>query len=224
MAERREQLRSITQGAAATANKKLGDLWWFFMLRGVLAAMLGICVLFWPSRSLAILITLVGVFILADGVTGLVGALRNWAGSETLLQPVASLVIGPVLLLWPGSSIGVLLVVLGAWAWAFGVSQILEARKIPKESADRASVLSLGGIASAIGRSSDLLGHRHRRISHHALLFFLARRTKRLNNRLQAARAKRAAGASSGSTFRDLGGNAVGRLYDCCRQASQTAA
>ena len=206
MAERREQLRSITQGAAATANKKLGDLWWFFMLRGVLAAMLGICVLFWPSRSLAILITLVGVFILADGVTGLVGALRNWAGSETLLQPVASLVIGPVLLLWPGASIGLLLVVLGAWAWAFGVSQILEARKIPKESADRASVLSLGGIASAIGiilmlwpatgvvAISWVIAIAAFLIA--ALLFFLARRTKRLNNRLQAARAKRAAGAS----------------------------
>ena len=122
MDERREQLRSIAQGAAATVNKKLGDVWWFFMLRGVLAAILGSCALFWPSRSLAILITLVGVFILADGVTGLVGALRNWAGSETLLQPVASLVIGPVLLFWPGASLGLLLVVFGAWAWALGVS------------------------------------------------------------------------------------------------------
>ena len=206
MDERREQLRSITQGAAATVNNKLGDLWWFFMLRGVLAAILGICALFWPSRSLAILITLVGVFILADGVTGLVGALRNWAGSETLLQPVASLVIGPVLLLWPGASVGLLLVVLGAWAWAFGVSQILEARKIPKESEDRALALSLGGIASAIGiilmvwpatgvvAISWVIAIAAFLVA--AMLFFLARRTKRLNNRLQAARAKRAAGAS----------------------------
>ena len=129
MDERREQLRSIAQSAAATANKKLGDLWWFFMLRGVLAAILGICALFWPSRSLAILITLVGVFILADGVTGLAGALRNWTGSETLLQPVVSMVIGPVLLVWPGASVGLLMVVLGVWAWIYGVSQILEARK-----------------------------------------------------------------------------------------------
>ncbi len=206
MDERRAQLRSITQGAAATVNKKLGDLWRFFMLRGVLATILGICVLFWPSRSLAILITLVGVFILADGVTGLAGALRNWAGSETLLQPVASLVIAPVLLFWPEASLGVLLVVFGAWAWAFGVSQILEARKIPKESEDRVLALSLGGIASAIGiilmiwpatgvvAISWVIAIAAFLIA--ALLFFLARRTKRLNNRLQAARAKRAAGAS----------------------------
>src|SRR5208337_1511808 len=91
-------------------------------------AILGICALFWPSRSLAILITLVGVFILADGVTGLAGALRNWTGSETLLQPVVSMVIGPVLLVWPGASVGLLMVVLGVWAWIYGVSQILEAR------------------------------------------------------------------------------------------------
>ena len=134
MDERREQLRSIAQGAAATVNKKLGDVWWFLMLRGVLAAILGICALFWPSRSLAILITLVGVFILADGVTGLVGALRNWAGSETLLQPVASLVIGPVLLFWPGASLGVLLVVFGAWVWAFGVSRSWRREKFPRKA------------------------------------------------------------------------------------------
>jgi len=203
MDERREQLRSIAQGAAARVNKKLGDLWWFFMLRGVLAAILGICALFWPSRSLAILITLVGVFILADGVTGLVGALRNWAGAETLLQPVVSMVIGPVLLLWPGASVGLLLVVLGVWAWIFGVSQILEARKIPKESEDRASALSLGGIASAIGiilmvwpatgvvAISWVIAIAAFLVA--AMLFFLAHRTKRLNNRLSAARIKRAA-------------------------------
>ncbi len=203
MDERREQLRSIAQGAAAKVNKKLGDVWWFFMLRGVLAAILGICALFWPSRSLAILITLVGVFILADGVTGLVGALRNWAGSETLLQPVASLVIGPVLLFWPGATLGLLLVVFGAWAWVFGVSQILESRKIPKGSEDRATALYLGGIASAIGiilmvwpatgvvAISWVIAIAAFLVA--ALLFFLAHRTKRLNNRLEAARARRTA-------------------------------
>ena len=203
MDERREQLRSIAQGAAATVDKKLGGLWWFLMVRGVLAAILGICALLWPSRSLAILITLVGVFILADGVTALVGALRNWAGSETLLQPVASLVIGPVLLFWPGASLGLLLVVLGAWVWAFGVSQILQARKLPKESDDRAWILSLGGIASAIGiilmvwpatgvvAISWVIAIAAFLVA--AMLFFLAMRTKRLNNRLSAARAKRAA-------------------------------
>ena len=206
MDDRREQLRSIAQGAAATVNKKLGDVWWFFMLRGTLAATLGICALFWPSLSLAILITLVGVFILAEGVTGLVGALRNWAGSETLLQPVASLVIGPALLFWPGASLGVLLVVFGAWVWAFGVSQILEARKIPKESEDRASGLSLGGIASAIGiilmiwpatgviAISWVIAIAAFLVA--SMLFYLAHRTKRLNNRLAAARAKRSVQAS----------------------------
>jgi uncharacterized membrane protein HdeD (DUF308 family) len=203
MDERREQLRSMARSAAATANKKLGDVWWFFMVRGVLAATLGICTLFWPSRSLTILITLVGVFILADGVTALVGALRNWAGRETLLQPVASLVIGPVLLFWPGASLGLVLLVLGAWAWGFGVSQILEARKLPKGSEDRASIFSLGGIASAIGiilmvwpatgvvAISWVIAIAAFLVA--AMLFYLARRTKRLNNRLSAARAKSAA-------------------------------
>ena len=83
------------------------------------------------------------------------------------------------------------------------MSQILQARKIPKESEDRASALSLGGIASAIGiilmvwpatgvvAISWVIAIAAFLVA--AMLFFLAHRTKRLNNRLSAARIKRAA-------------------------------
>jgi len=201
MDERREQLRSRVQGAAAQLSKKLGDLWRFFMLRGVLAGILGIFALFWPSVSLAILITLVGLFILADGAIGLVGALRNWAGVENMLQPVVSILIGPVLMFWPAASVRLLLIILGVWALVFGLSQIREARLIPEESGERGSTVTVGGITAVIGFIIMLWpGTGTVAISWviaiaallaAALLIFVALRMKRLNDRVNAARAKR---------------------------------
>jgi uncharacterized membrane protein HdeD (DUF308 family) len=200
MDERREQLRSRAQGAAAQLSKKLGDLWRFFMLRGVLAGILGIFALFWPSASLAILITLVGLFILADGAIGLVGALRNPAGVENMLQPVVSIVIGPVLMFWPAATVRLLLIILGVWALVFGLSQIREARLIPEESGERGSTVTVGGITAVIGFIIMLWpGTGTVAISWviaiaallaAALLIFVALRMKRLNDRLNAARAK----------------------------------
>ena len=201
MDERREQLRSLAQGAAAQLSKKLGDLWRFFMLRGVLAGILGIFALFWPSASLAILITLVGLFILADGVIGLVGVLRNSAEVENMLQPVVSVVIGPVLMFWPAASVRLLLIILGVWALVFGLSQIREARLIPEESGERGSTVTVGGITAVIGFIIMLWpGTGTVAISWviaiaallaAALLIFVALRMKRLNDRVNAARAKR---------------------------------
>lgn len=213
MDERREQLRSIVQGASAAVNLKLAELKRFFLVRGALAAVLGICALFWPRASLGTLIMLVGVFILADGVTGLVGAIRNWVGSETLLQPVVSLVIGLALLIWQQASLQLLLVALGAWTLAFGVGEILEARQIPKECQDRTSVLSLGWIAAALGlilifwpvsgvvAISWIIATAAFLVA--ALLFFLALRTRRFQNRLTAFAARRNATAGAAPTLED---------------------
>jgi len=35
-------------------------MWWAYMIRGVLAGILGLCALFWPSATVGLLVTLVG--------------------------------------------------------------------------------------------------------------------------------------------------------------------
>ena len=48
-----------------------GRVWWVFLLRGVLAAALGIFALIWPALTLQILVLFVGAYLIADGVMGL---------------------------------------------------------------------------------------------------------------------------------------------------------
>ena len=74
------------------------------MLRGVFAGVLGICALIWPTLSFTILTRMVGLYCLADGLPGLVGALRASDRGTYLLQAIVSLVAGGVLLFLPSAS------------------------------------------------------------------------------------------------------------------------
>ena len=53
------------------------NLWWYLILRGMFALVLGAFALFWPSLSISVLVTVVGVFCLVDGGIGLAFALRE---------------------------------------------------------------------------------------------------------------------------------------------------
>jgi uncharacterized membrane protein HdeD (DUF308 family) len=115
MNERQERLGAVGVELRSQVSGKLGDVWWTFMLRGVLAGMLGIFALFWPTASFTILTRVVGLYCLADGLSGLLGAPPADRGAS-LSRVVAGLVVGGVLVFWPGTSVRTLLMVFGAWA------------------------------------------------------------------------------------------------------------
>ena len=104
MNKREERFRLLAAGAQNRVSSKLGDIWWAFMLRGVFAGVLGVCALIWPTLFFTILTRLVGLYLLADGVPGLMGALRASASGTYLLQAIVSLVAGGVLLFLPSAS------------------------------------------------------------------------------------------------------------------------
>jgi uncharacterized membrane protein HdeD (DUF308 family) len=64
------------------------------MLRGLIAGVLGLCVLIWPTISLALLLRLVGLYLLADGVVGLAMAFRSTERTPRLMQAAISLAVG----------------------------------------------------------------------------------------------------------------------------------
>ena len=151
MNERMEPLGSLAAGIQRRVSGKLGDIWWAFMLRGVFAGVLGICALIWPTLSFTILTRMIGLYCLADGLSGLVEAL--WASDRGtyLLQAVVSLVVGGFLLFWPSTSVRTLLMVFGGWALFTGVSHILAARRTNVEDTDRGLMTPMGGAVAVVG-------------------------------------------------------------------------
>jgi uncharacterized membrane protein HdeD (DUF308 family) len=150
MSEQRDPERPLA-GVLGRVSDKLGNIWWVFMTRGVLAAALGLCALFWPGASLTILMRLVGVFCLLDGVTGLTGAVRTADRGAHLLQALLGLMVGVLLLIWPEESVRTLLVIFGIWALLTGLSQIWAARQPEVDGSERGPMTTLGWIAAVAG-------------------------------------------------------------------------
>ncbi|MEE6289061.1 DUF308 domain-containing protein [Georgenia sp. MJ173] len=100
------------------------QLWYLPVIRGVLGVVLGIVVLVWPSIAVLTIVTLLGVYWLIDGVLSVVDGIRRrgtpGAGWEILFGVVGA-VAGLVLIIRPGMSAALLIMLAGVWAIAGGV-------------------------------------------------------------------------------------------------------
>src|SRR4051794_19673711 len=84
--------------ARGIAGEKLGEIWWAFMLRGILAAVLGFVALFWPTGSMGVFLRVVGLILLADGVTAVAVLLRGGERGSGMIHTIISLGFGAALL------------------------------------------------------------------------------------------------------------------------------
>jgi uncharacterized membrane protein HdeD (DUF308 family) len=105
--------------------------WQALALRGLVALLFGLVVLFWPGLVLTALAVLFGIYALVDGAITFVPALRSPdrgpPRSLPLVEGVVGIVAGLVALLWPGLSASGLVYVIAGWAVATGVLKILSA-------------------------------------------------------------------------------------------------
>ena len=129
----------------------LKQMWWYLMLRGVIAIALGLFALFSPTLTLSVLIMVVGIFCAVDGLITLVFALRAIELREYLIQGIISLAIGAVLIFWPEGTLRVLLILFGLWLGFVGISQILTARRLRADDSNRGLLMTLGIIAAIVG-------------------------------------------------------------------------
>ena len=129
-------------------SAQLADLWWTFLIRGVLAACVGIAALFWPGGSIALLLRLVGVLLILDGGLTLLGfGRRGLVGGVGL----GAIVIGLVLLIWPEGTVKLAFFLLGAWALIIGIGSLATWRQMSERDPQRNTMRNSGFVALAIG-------------------------------------------------------------------------
>jgi uncharacterized membrane protein HdeD (DUF308 family) len=114
----------------------LAKNWWLLFLRGVASVIFGVLAMLWPGLSLAVLVTLYGIFALVDGtlaltaaITGALPTSRWWLA----LVGVLGIAVGAAALAWPASAALVLLATMAGWAMAIGIAQIIGAIWLRKE-------------------------------------------------------------------------------------------
>ncbi|UKJ63358.1 HdeD family acid-resistance protein [Cellulosimicrobium cellulans] len=128
-----------TQDPILTAfSSTAKQVWYWPVLRGVLAILFGIIALSWPDKTAAVIIWVIGIFAVVDGIVEIIeGIRRRGTGSGTaflVTMGVLSLAVGIVLLVWPGKTAIVLTWIVGFWAVVYGLFQTvasLDLRKVP---------------------------------------------------------------------------------------------
>jgi uncharacterized membrane protein HdeD (DUF308 family) len=105
--------------------------WRALALRGLVALLFGLVVLFWPGLVLTVLALLFGIYAAVDGAITFVPALRSpdrgAQRSLPLAEGAVGIIAGLVALLWPGLTASGLVYVIVVWAVVTGILKILTA-------------------------------------------------------------------------------------------------
>jgi len=105
--------------------------WRALALRGLVALLFGLVVLFWPGLVLAVLVLLFGIYALVDGAITFVPALRSSdrgaRRSLPLTEGAVGVIAGLVAIFWPGMTLNGLVYVIVVWSVATGTLKILTA-------------------------------------------------------------------------------------------------
>jgi uncharacterized membrane protein HdeD (DUF308 family) len=105
-------------------------IWYWPVVRGVLAVVFGLLAMFLPRDVPGLLVQVFGAFVLVDGIVSLVDGLRRRgtpAGSVNLGVGVLAAAFGAALLLLPEVFLAIAVVLIGVWAMAFGLLQVFGA-------------------------------------------------------------------------------------------------
>lgn len=129
-------------------SERLSSLWWAFLLRGIVAAALGIAALFWPAGSISLLLQLIGVLLILDGGLTLFGFGRRGAAGGIGL---GSIVIGLVLLIWPEGTARFAFFLLGTLALITGLGSLLTWWRMPEWDPERGTTRNAGLVALLVG-------------------------------------------------------------------------
>ncbi|EIE52895.1 hypothetical protein C357_01340 [Citreicella sp. 357] len=135
----------------------LSKNWWAFVLRGVLAMVIAVLAWFMPAEAILALTLVFGAFAFADGVFGLIAAVRQVREGERwgwlAFSGVLGILTGIVVLVTPFVATFVLAVFLWAsiafWAVFSGVFEIITAIRLRREIEGEVW-LGLSGIVSVL--------------------------------------------------------------------------
>ncbi|HEY0777888.1 MAG TPA: DUF308 domain-containing protein, partial [Gemmatirosa sp.] len=117
--------------------------WWALGARGAAGLVFGVLTLTWPELTVGAFVWMFTGYALVDGVLTLLTAARYRTRARDVASPrdlvlvagVAGTALGVVALVWPDATMAALLGIVGAWALATGVPELLLAlrnrRRIP---------------------------------------------------------------------------------------------
>jgi uncharacterized membrane protein HdeD (DUF308 family) len=127
--------------------------WWALGLRAATAILLGIIALAIPGVTLAAIVTMFGIYAIADGLFAIIAAVRGVRRHEQwgpmLFEGIIGVAAGTVALFWPAIGALALTYLVAAWAMATGIFEIAAAVRLRKIMTGE-WLLMIGGVLSIL--------------------------------------------------------------------------
>lgn len=146
-----ERLQAAAANARAEVSNRIGDIARSLTFKALLLGVVGLLILFWPAASFRFLVIAIGVLLVIDGVSGIVGMFKAGERSAFLGQGIFSLIAGAALLIWPEASISTLMLLLGLWALAHGALLLWGLRDVPADAAYRGTQRNVAIVMAVLG-------------------------------------------------------------------------
>jgi uncharacterized membrane protein HdeD (DUF308 family) len=130
----------------------LGRNWWIFAIRGIAAILFGVLAFVQPASALAVLVALLGAYLLVDGVSLLISLIRGdpaarRAGWTVGIMGVLGVAVGILTFIRPDWTAISILYVAAFWAIAMGIFQVVSAFLLRRQI-EGELWLALGGLLS----------------------------------------------------------------------------
>lgn len=123
------------------------------ILQGVISLILGILILVWPGLTLGVFLLLFGVFAFVNGFFLLFNAIGRASNGQSwvlrFLMGLFSIFVGIAVFVWPGMTATILMYIIGAWALATGIVEIVTAIEFRRELTGE-WLLAAAGIISVL--------------------------------------------------------------------------
>jgi len=135
--------------------------WWLALLIGAVSIVAGVVVILTPSNSLSTLAVIFGIFILVDGILGLIVALSGETENRGLLAVLGALsvIAGVLLIRHPLGGVKAVALLLGIWLIAAGVVRFVAAFAAPDHRAWRVCVALVLAVFGVVIVSSPHIGY-----------------------------------------------------------------
>lgn len=120
--------------AAGITSHRYFERWWALLLEGVAGVVVGLLTIFWPNITGMVLLYFIGVWALITGILEIVAAiqLRRVISGEwmLILGGLLSILFGVLLFVFPAAGALSVIWVIGIYAVAFGISEIIFAFRL----------------------------------------------------------------------------------------------
>lgn len=127
--------------------------WWAVALRGAAGIVFGVLTLIWPAITLEVLVLFFGAYALVDGlfaiVSGVAAARHHGRWGVLLIEGVLGILAAFVAFVWPGLTVVMLGILIGAWALVTGGVEIAAAVRL-RRALQGEWLLGLAGAMSIV--------------------------------------------------------------------------